>query len=300
MLEYRRAVALHDDEFPIDDGLVSDLVRAQAPQWSSDRLRRLETSGTVNVVYRLGDDRVVRLPRSPDHATGPQREARWMPRFSTELPLRVPAHLVLGEPTERYPMHWSILEWIDGTVADETSLTDLDRAAVLLGATVTAMRRVPTAGAPAGGNYRAFGLAKVDQTFRSFVERLPEDLDRSAVIRVWDSCLAAQTWTGPPTWLHSDLRGDNLIARAGEIVAVIDWEGCTVGDPSADLLAAWWLFDGDSRETFRRAVSQATASDWERAKGWALHMAVLAIPYYADTNPGFVGQARRALAEILA
>lgn len=292
-------MTLHDNEFTVDDELVRLLVRAQAPQWSEEPIRRQETSGTVNVIYRLGDDKVVRLPRTPDHASGPGREARWMPLFATELPLRVPAHLLLGRPTDRYPAHWSILEWIDGTVADESALPDLDRAAESLAAVVTAMRRVSTVGAPARGNYRAFGLPNVDRTFRAFADRLPDDIDRPAVIRVWESCLNAETWDGPPTWLHSDLRGDNLIARDGKLVAVIDWEGCTVGDPSADLLAAWWLFDGDSRETFRRAVREATTSDWERAKGWALHMAVLAIPYYADSNPDFVRQARRALADIL-
>jgi aminoglycoside phosphotransferase (APT) family kinase protein len=99
-------------------------------------------------------------------------------------------------------------------------------------------------------------------------------------------------------WFHSDLRGDNLIVHSGRLVAVIDWEGCTVADPSADYLAGWWLFDRDSRETFRSA-SNADRSDWLRAKGWALHMAVAAIPYYADSNPVFVAQARNALDEIL-
>ena len=98
--------------------------------------------------------------------------------------------------------------------------------------------------------------------------------------------------------MHTDLRGDNLIARDGRFAAVIDWEGCTVGDPSADHLGAWWLFDGESRETFR-VVSRADKASWLRAMGWALLMSVAAIPYYADTNPVFVAQARRALNEIL-
>lgn len=97
------------------------------------------------------------------------------------------------------------------------------------------------------------------------------------MIGVWESCLSAGEWAGPPRWFHSDLRGDNLIAHEGKLVGVIDWEGCTVGDPSTDYLAAWWLFDGDSRETFR-STCNAERSDWQRAKGWALHMAVVAIP----------------------
>ena len=161
-----------------------------------------------------------------------------------------------------------------------------------------ALQAVSTEDAPEGGNYRGFGLAKVDRSFRTWAARLPSDIDRLAVLARWDTCLTAAPWNGPPTWLHSDLRGDNLIARDGRLVAVIDWEGCTVGDPCSDYLAAWWLFDSDSRRTFRDAVA-ARPDDWLRAMGWALHMAVLAIPYYAESNPVFVAQARQALGEIL-
>ncbi|MDH4277030.1 MAG: aminoglycoside phosphotransferase family protein [Acidimicrobiia bacterium] len=292
-------MALHENEFPVNDDLVHRLLFEQVPQWSDLPLERLATSGTVNVIYRLGDDKVVRLPRAPHLGSGPEREARWMPVFAAHLPLTVPRFLALGEPTEWYPSYWTVLEWIDGMTASASTLDDLDAAAVALGEFACALRTVPTAGAPAGGNYRGFGLGKADPDFRLWVAELPADIDRSAATRVWESCLAVGDRTDPPTWFHSDLRGDNLIVQDGRLCAVIDWEGCTVGDPSADLLAAWWLFDGDSRETFRSA-SQAGADDWKRAKGWAVYMAVAAIPYYAATNQIFAEQAQRALGEILA
>ena len=292
-------MALHDNEFPVDDDLVNRLLGEQMPQWRDLSLRRLATSGTVNVVYRLGDDKVVRLPRAPHLTSGPQREAQWMQTFAAHLPLAIPQFLALGEPTGSYPSHWTVLEWIDGTTASPSTLVELGDAAADLGEFVCALRMVPTAGAPADGSYRGFGLRKADAGFRRWVKKLPADIDQSAANRVWDSCLAVGDRTEPPTWFHSDLRGDNLIVRDDRLIAVIDWEGCSVGDPSADLLGAWWLFDGDSRDALRTAT-QAGAAEWKRAKGWALHMAVLAIPYYADTNRAFVDQARRALEEILA
>lgn len=48
-------MSLHDDEFTIDDELVHDLVCSQAPQCAELALGRRETSGTVNVIHRLGD-----------------------------------------------------------------------------------------------------------------------------------------------------------------------------------------------------------------------------------------------------
>jgi aminoglycoside phosphotransferase (APT) family kinase protein len=291
-------VTLHDYEYPVDDELVRRLLIEQMPEWSDLPLQRLETSGTVNVAYRLGEDMLVRLPRTSEFSSGPEREAQWMPVFAPRVPLRVPRHHALGHPTEAYPSHWTVVEWIEGTTADRTTLADPHDAATALGEFVVALRRVSTDSAPQGGSYRAFGLANADSDLRRWVDRLPDDIDRSAVLRVWEACLSVGGWEGPPVWLHSDLRGDNLIAKSGRLVAVIDWEGCTVGDPSADYLAAWWLFEGDSRNAFR-AASKARRHDWLRAKGWALHMAVVAIPYYTDSNPGFVAQARNALNQIL-
>ena len=290
---------LHDNEFPIDIGLVGELLTRQMPQWKGLPLHQFRTSGTVNVTFRLGDDKLVRLPRTRDFANGPERESLCLPAFTGRVPLEVPAFLALGVPTDSYPSHWSVLSWIEGTSADRSTLRDLRSAATALGEFVVALRRVSTDGAPQGGNYRAFGLSKVDQGLRRWASKLPDDIDQTAVLRVWEQCLAVGDWDGPPTWLHSDLRGDNLIADHGNVVGVIDWEGCTVGDPSADYLPAWWLFDSDTRHTFRTA-SNATHPGWMRAKGWALHMAVAAIPYYTETNPAFVAQARKALAEIIA
>jgi hypothetical protein len=38
---------------------------------------------------------------------------------------------------------------------------------------------------------------------------------------------------------------------------------------------------------------------WLRGRGWVLSQAVVALPYYWDTNPGMVAQASHALAEVL-
>lgn len=289
---------LHLDEFTIDESIVRSLLRSQAPQWASLPLERVASSGTVNVAYRLGADKVIRLPRTADFSDGPLHEARWMPALAPEVPLRVPDHLILGEPTNRYPSHWSVLEWIDGDPASVETLEDLPGAARSLGEFVGLLQGVSTTGAPEKGNYRARPLAEADAAFHTWLEQSPDDIDRGTVLDVWEACLDVGESKASPRWMHSDLRGDNLIARDGDLVAVIDWEGCSVGDPSADLLAAWWLFDASSRTVFLDSAG-ASPADRMRGKGWALFMAVAAIPYYETTNPLFAGQARSALREIL-
>jgi hypothetical protein len=50
---------------------------------------------------------------------------------------------------------------------------------------------------------------------------------------------------------------------------------------------------------FRRGLGVDDGT-WERARGYALHQAALIIPYYAETNPGFVASARRTVEQVLA
>jgi aminoglycoside phosphotransferase (APT) family kinase protein len=53
---------------------------------------------------------------------------------------------------------------------------------------------------------------------------------------------------GPATVVHGDYRLDNCIVRAdGTVLAVLDWELCTLGDPLADLgqLLVYWPEPGE-------------------------------------------------------
>jgi hypothetical protein len=59
------------------------------------------------------------------------------------------------------------------------------------------------------------------------------------------------------------------------------------------------MFGRAGRDTFRDTLDVDDGT-WERARGFALHQAVLIIPYYAETNPNFVALAKRTVEEILA
>ena len=81
--------------------------------------------------------------------------------------------------------------------------------------------------------------------------------------------------------------------------AVIDFGGTGVGDPAADVIAAWSVFGRTGRRAFRDALDVDDGT-WNRARGFALHQAALIIPYYGRTNPEFVSLARRTVEEVLA
>ena len=99
--------------------------------------------------------------------------------------------------------------------------------------------------------------------------------------------------------MHGDLLPGNLLVVDGRLSAVIDFGCLNVGDPACDLQPAWNVFAGESRMRYRDELRVDDAS-WLRGRGWALFQAVLALPYYWDTNPGMIRQASHALAQVLA
>ncbi|MEM9515439.1 MAG: phosphotransferase family protein [Actinomycetota bacterium] len=71
----------------------------------------------------------------------------------------------------------------------------------------------------------------------------------AAVDRVHDALVAMVPEQGPATIVHGDYRLDNcMVSSAGDVVAVLDWEICTLGDPLADvgLLQVYWTGPGDA------------------------------------------------------
>jgi len=51
--------------------------------------------------------------------------------------------------------------------------------------------------------------------------------------------------------VYGDLLPGNLLFERGRLSAVIDFWGLGVGDPACDLMIAWGLFSGESRDVFR-------------------------------------------------
>jgi aminoglycoside phosphotransferase (APT) family kinase protein len=124
-------------------------------------------------------------------------------------------------------------------------------------------------------------------------------IDTVAATAVWEAALQAADWQRAPVWFHGDLLGGNLLFDGGRLRAVIDWGGLGVGDPACDLMIAWGLFAGESRDVFRAALALDDAT-WARARGHALSQAAIFIPYYLNSNPLGVANARRLIDAVLA
>ena len=283
---------MHADEIDVDETLVRRLLAEQFPAWARLPLRRVEPSGTVNAVFRLGDELAVRLPRR-DGPTAPEgRGARWLPRLAPLLPVAVPVPVAQGRPGGGYPWFWAIQTWVEGETVPVEEL-DAVVAARDLAALVGALQRADPAGAPPG---RGIPLHERDAEFRHWLGRFTGD---PAVAAEWERALAAPAWQGRPVWHHGDLDARNWLVRDGRIGGVIDWESLGVGDPACDVMVAWKLGSADARDAFREALAPDDAT-WERARGWALSQAVAILAYYTPANnPALYHEARRWLDLVL-
>ena len=287
---------MHDGEVEIDAELVGRLVAAQFPHLTDLPIREVRAASTVNAIYRLGDHLYARLPRVPWWAEDLDKEWEWLPRLAPRLSLRVPEPVAKGHPASSYPFTWAIYRWIDGRPYADGLVDDGRQAARELARFVAELRRIDPAGAPPGGRKP---LRELDAVTRAAIESAPGLIDRDAAIAAWERALQAPAWDGTPVWIHTDLLRPNLLVRGGRLHAAIDFGGAGVGDPAADVIAAWSVFTPTGRGVFRD-VLEVDDGTWHRARGYALHQAALIIPYYAETNPGFVAPARRTVEEILA
>jgi aminoglycoside phosphotransferase (APT) family kinase protein len=287
---------MHAGEVDIDDQLVARLVATQFPQLADLPIRAVPSTGTVNAIYRLGDHLCARLPRMPWWAQDLEKELNWLPKLAPYLSLHVPEPVAKGQPASGYSFPWAIYRWIDGHAYRDDLVHDERQAAADLAQFVLELRRIDPRGAPQGGRKP---LHELDPVTRVAIESSRSLIDSDAAAAAWASALEAPAWDGTPVWIHTDLLRPNLLVDRGRLCAVIDFGSIGVGDPAADVIAAWSVFSQSGRATFRDTLDVDDGT-WNRARGYALHQAVLIIPYYATTNPGFVVLAKRTVEELLA
>lgn len=292
---------MHINEADINTALVKRLLAAQFPKWAGFPVEAVKSAGTAHALYKLGNDMVVRLPRIESSAKEVDREQHWLPKLAPHLPLAIPVPLGKGSPGENYPWHWSVYRWLAGEDIDAKPLTDLKQTAFDLAQFITALQGIDATGGPAPKNPtygRGVPLARRDEPVRKAIKDCGTMIDAKATTAAWDKAFQASEWNKPSVWVHGDLLPGNLLAESGKLSAVIDWGCLGIGDPACDLIPAWTIFSGESRRIFRETLS-ADDDMWERGRGWALSIGLIALPYYVKTNPAFAGLAKHMIEEVL-
>lgn len=138
-----------------------------------------------------------------------------------------------------------------------------------------------------------------DAATRAAIESCRGLADITALRAIWDDALAAPAWDGAPVWIHGDIHIGNLLTQGGRITGIIDWGCLGMGDPACDLTIAWSMLDRESREIFRSGLDIDDAT-WIRGRAWAISVAVIALPYYIETNPLLVAISRHSIEDAVA
>ncbi|WP_323056098.1 aminoglycoside phosphotransferase family protein [Streptomyces sp. NEAU-W12] len=260
---------------------------------------RPASGGTVNAIYRLGEDLTVRLPLRRGGAGAIAREARLLPRLAPLLPLPIPEGVATGAPGGGCLLAWAVHRWIEGRDPVEGALVEPEIVARDLAGFAVAFRGIVLPDGPPA--HRGRPLATQDQEVRAAIEVLrhtDEPFDADEITAAWNEALAAPAWTGPARWTRSDLMPSNLLLTGDRAPAVIDFGTVGMGEPATDLVPAWNPLPAPARRTYREAVDVDDAT-WARSRGWALSMAVIQLPYDRTTHPVVSANARHVIREIL-
>jgi aminoglycoside phosphotransferase (APT) family kinase protein len=285
-------------EWEIHEDLVTALLSDQFPELAGLPLNLL-ANGWDNVMYRLGGDLTVRLPRRELAVPLIENEQRWLEVLAPRLPLTVPVPVHHGRRSDQFPMPWSICPWFPGELAADDALADPEREARRLGAFLTALH-VPAPDDAPLNEWRgkdaqlleprvAANLKKADSAGR------PSD---DLIVARFAELAGVEAYGGAPVWLHGDLHAANVIVDDGALRAVIDFGDITSGDPAVDLAIGWMLFDGDALLAFRDSMAHVGTATWSRGAAWALHFAVMYLANSAD-NPRLDALGHRLLRALL-
>jgi aminoglycoside phosphotransferase (APT) family kinase protein len=286
---------MHTDEVDTDPSLVQRLIAGQFPEWADLPVEPVIPLGTDNANYRLGEDRLVRLPRQEEKVAGLDRELEWLPRLAPSVPLTIPEPLGRGEPAEGFPFPWAVLSWLEGANVSVEQVAP--EAAERLAELILAIRGLDATHAPPG--LRRGTLRALDGWVREAATKLVGQYDVEGLLAAWDEALELPPWDGPPTWCHCDLDLRNLLFRDGLPSGVLDWGWAGDGDPASDTSVAWKVLPPQARDAFWEALG-ADDAEIARARGWTLMQCAGALSYYTpENNPALYFEAERWLNELL-
>jgi len=251
------------------------LLHAQAPHLAHLPLAPVAEQWD-NIIWRLGDDLAVRMPRREAAAHLITHEQRALPLLAPQLAavgIRTPLPQVHGTPTVAFPWPWSVVPWLEGSPALDRPRAENARWAGRLAAALDVLHQPAPSDAPANP-VRGVPLSHRKDGIRARLQRHPE---HPALHALWEAGLAAPAST-ELVWIHGDLHPGNLLVVDGDLSAIIDFGDVTAGDPAYDLATGWMLFDTVGRDVFRAAIGDRhPEATWVRARAWAAALAVILI-----------------------
>ena len=245
---------MHEDEVRATPELVERLVAEQCPQWADLPVTALadEFEGTDNVLFRLGDELVARMPKVA-WAPGPGRVRRALAARLAPAPARSGARAGPRRPARRdgYPWAWSVVPWVAGShTAPRLGVRRRAARPRPRGLRPAACARsTPPAVPPSHRAHAALRSRHVDDVRRERPSSACAPTTTASTSRrprrAWEPASPRPTGTATPCGSTATSSPATSSSTTAGLVAVIDWGALGVGDPAPDVAAALWTFTGD-------------------------------------------------------
>ncbi|HEV2241072.1 MAG TPA: aminoglycoside phosphotransferase family protein [Streptosporangiaceae bacterium] len=294
---------MHPGQLAVPAEMVRELVDEQFPAWRSMAIRAVDSPGTVNAIFRVGERFAARFPLEPGDVGSMRRRLESEARAARELAGRTrfatPEPVALGEPGAGYPLPWSVQTWLPGVTATDEDPGQSAAFAHDLAEFVHGVRAIGTRGRTFRGRGRGGDLRSHDAWMETCFGHSEEFLDVARLRRIWEAMRRLPRGAGADVMSHGDLIPGNVLVSGGRLAGVLDVGGLGPADPALDLVAAWHLLEDGPRRVFRDDLG-CDDLEWERGKAWAFEQAMGAVWYYVRSNPAMSRMGMRTLQRIQA
>ena len=292
---------MHRDQIQIDVDIARRLVAENFPEYCSDFVQPVDSSGTVSAIYRVGETAAARFPLQ---GTDPvavdawlRREANASVEFAGCCPFATPRPLGFGRPGWSYPLPWSMQTWLDGVIATPTGLEASEIFAGEIGTLLESLRGADTRGRAFDGEGRGGVIGQQDAWMTTSLANSGELLDVAVLRSIWHE-LRNLPPAGEVVMSHKDLIPPNILVQGERIVGILDAGGFGPADPALDLVSTWHLLGHDARDQVRTRL-RVKKDEWLRGAAWAFAQAMGVVWYYHRTNPTMAAFGRTTLQRLI-
>lgn len=230
----------------------------------------LIAGGRSNLTYRVvdgcGGQWVLRRPPLGNVLATAHDMGREHRIISALAPTSVPVAPTLGLCTDETVIGapFYVMDFVDGTVIRDASVAEglapevRANAGRSVAATLAKIHAVDPDQVGLGELGRKEGY--ITRQLKRWHGQFEQSRTREVpdVTEAHERLLADIPQQGAPAIVHGDYRLDNcMVDDRGEVIAVLDWEICTLGDPLADLglMMVYWAQEGDRYATLPGAAT---------------------------------------------
>lgn len=264
-----------DAEVTIDEPLVRRLLQSQYPEFADGPVRLLGEGWDCSA-WLAGDDWVFRLPRRQAGADCLENEIRVLPEIVGRLPSMISAPELIGQSGESFPWPFAACRLVPGVSLCDAGVDDGQRNEIAsqLGGFLKRLHAIDSAearrlGAPED-EYERLDVATRSEKSEQLLSQAANGglISRnlaSGMRRVIDSVVHADPQPTIRSLVHGDLYARHVMTESGRITGIIDWGDVHLGDPAADLAAAWAMFSPESRDIFFKEYGPVSTETRELA-----------------------------------